>query len=205
MASQLRLTDSSREVFSNALAMDVSFKEGHAFAAGVLYDIRQCLVLDVFHGIYENDIPYVPGYFAFREVPFLLRIINRMKTTPDCILCDGHGVMHPRRAGLASQMGWLTGLPSAGVAKKHLYGRWTEPGPDKYAYSTVHDKEGGMLGYVFRNRAGAKPVFISPGDYISFEKSLETVKLVSGKYRIPEPLHLADRESKSLKKQFFGG
>ena len=50
------------------------------------------------------------------------------------------------------------------------------------------------------SRAGTRPVFVSPGDNISFEKTLDVVRMVSGRYRVPLPLHRVDRLSKETRK-----
>jgi deoxyribonuclease V len=66
--------------------------------------------------------PYVPGYLSFREAPAALAALAKLRTRPDLLLCDGQGLAHPRRFGLACHLGVLTGLPSIGVAKSLLIG-----------------------------------------------------------------------------------
>ncbi len=53
----------------------------------------------------------MPGLFAFRELPALLDAIGALRTVPDVLVADGHGIAHPRRFGLASHLGVATGLP----------------------------------------------------------------------------------------------
>jgi deoxyribonuclease V len=66
--------------------------------------------------------PYVPGLLSFREVPAVLEALQRLKRRPDVVLCDGQGIAHPRRFGVACHIGVLTGLPTIGVAKSRLIG-----------------------------------------------------------------------------------
>lgn len=69
--------------------------------------------------------PYISGFLAFREVQFLVDIINHIKTTcpkylPQVILVDGNGILHYREFGIACHLGVLTGIPTIGVAKTLL-------------------------------------------------------------------------------------
>ena len=66
-----------------------------------------------------TSFPYVPGLLSFREIPAVLEALALLKTRPDLLLCDGQGIAHPRRCGLASHTGLATGLPSIGVTTSH--------------------------------------------------------------------------------------
>lgn len=48
-------------------------------------------------------------------------------------VCDGQGIAHPRRFGIACHLGLLTDTPSIDVAKSRLFGEYTEPGAHKLA------------------------------------------------------------------------
>ncbi|XP_024055252.1 endonuclease V isoform X7 [Terrapene carolina triunguis] len=69
--------------------------------------------------------PYVAGYLAFREAPFLVEAAQRLQERepglrPQVLLVDGNGVLHHRGFGVACHLGVLTGLPCIGVAKNLL-------------------------------------------------------------------------------------
>ena len=66
--------------------------------------------------------PYVPGLLGFREVPAAMAALARLSRPPDLLMCDGHGIAHPRRCGLACHLGLVAGMPAIGVAKSRLIG-----------------------------------------------------------------------------------
>jgi deoxyribonuclease V len=138
----------------------------------------------------KSSFPYIPGILSFREIPVLLEALKQLKTWPDVILCDGQGTAHPRRMGLASHLGVLLGWPTIGCAKSRLVGKFSDMGQRKGSFSFLYHKDQ-VIGAAARTRAGVKPVFVSPGNRITLEKSLEIVFRCSPKYRIPEPIRRA--------------
>ena len=138
----------------------------------------------------ETDFPYVPGYLAFREVPALVKAWELFPVKPDITVIDGHGIAHPRRMGIATHFGIVTGQPSMGCAKNILCGKYEEPALHQHAYSTIiHRQEN--IGYAYRSKNKTAPVYISPGHLIGIQNSLEVIRQCTGKYRIPEPTRLA--------------
>jgi deoxyribonuclease V len=134
--------------------------------------------------------PYVPGLLSFRESPAGLSAWERLRTRPDCLLCDGHGYAHPRRFGFACHFGLLVGLPTIGCAKSVLVGEYREPGAKRGGVADlVHDGE--VVGAAARTRDGARPVFVSAGHRVSLRRAIETVLACSPMYRIPEPIRQA--------------
>jgi deoxyinosine 3'endonuclease (endonuclease V) len=70
-------------------------------------------------------LPYIATFLAFREVPFLVKLIEDLRSTnpsifPQIILVDGNGFLHPRGFGLACHLGVLTGVPTIGIGKTFL-------------------------------------------------------------------------------------
>jgi len=133
----------------------------------------------------KTTFPYVPGYLSFRELPAVLKAIELLTIKPDIYLCDGQGIAHPRRFGIACHLGVLLDAPTIGVAKSRLTGTYQEPGMEKGEYSLLYDKDE-KIGVVLRTRKNIKPLFISPGHRISIKTAMEITMACTTKYRLPE-------------------
>jgi deoxyribonuclease V len=151
--------------------------------------VDQSVVLD------RAAFGYVPGLFAFRELPALLAALDRLAAAPDLLICDGHGLAHPRRFGLACHLGVLTGLSSIGVGKTPLVGEWEQPGPTRGDWADLRDR-GEVVGRVLRTRDGVKPVFVSVGHRMSLDNACAQVLALTPLYRLPETTRLADQRSR---------
>ncbi|MGI5168232.1 deoxyribonuclease V [Spirillospora sp. CA-253888] len=139
--------------------------------------------------------PYVPGLFAFRELPALVEALRGLSTIPDLLVCDGYGVAHPRRFGLACHLGVLTGLPTLGVGKTAFVGEYEPPG-DRRGDSGPLVDGGEVVGRALRTRAGVKPVFVSVGHRIDLDTACRHVLALAPEYRLPETTRRADRLSR---------
>jgi len=139
----------------------------------------------------ETRFPYVPGYLAFREVPALLTAWKQMLQKPDVLVVDGHGIAHPRRMGIATHFGVLSGQRSMGCAKNLLYGHYQEPGLLKGDYSAIQGTGNEVIGFAYRSKNKTAPVYVSPGHLMGLQNTLETIRHCTGQYRIPEPTRLA--------------
>lgn len=173
-------------------AADVSFDRGS--------DVLFAAVVVVLAGTFEvvervglkapAVFPYVPGLLSFREAPALLEAFDRLKFRPDVVLCDGQGIAHPRRLGIASHLGLWLDLPTVGCAKSRLHGKYDEPGPDRGDRSPLVDKDE-VVGAVLRTRARVAPLFVSPGHRCDLESAVGLVMATTGKYRLPVPSRMA--------------
>ncbi|MET8257201.1 deoxyribonuclease V [Micromonospora sp. NPDC005205] len=174
--------------------LDVAYAEGGDLlaAAVTVLDARTLAVVDSAVGVGRPAFDYVPGLFAFRELPALLAALDRLTTIPDLLVCDGHGLAHPRRFGLACHLGVVTGLPAIGVAKTPLVGAWDPPSAERGGWSSLRDG-GEVVGRVLRTRDGVKPVFVSVGHRMSLENAAAQVLALTPRYRLPETTRTADR------------
>jgi deoxyribonuclease V len=177
--------------------LDISYAgdSDRAVAAAVTMDVAGSRVLDEVVVTVTTTFPYRPGLLAFREAPGLLAAIEGLRSPPDLLLCDGQGLAHPRRCGVACHLGVLTGLPAVGCAKNHLTGTHTDPGPHRGDRSPLLDG-GEVVGHALRTQDTVRPVFVSPGHLIGVDQATDLVLALSPTYRLPEPLRRADHLSR---------
>lgn len=176
-----------------AAGLDVAYAEGsdRLAAAVVVLDATTLVPVEERATAGTAAFPYVPGLFAFRELPALADALSALTIIPDLLVCDGHGLAHPRRFGLACHLGVLTGVPTIGVGKTPLVGRWDEPGPERGAWSELVDG-GEVVGRVLRTRRDVKPVFVSVGSGIDLDTATRHVLALTPAYRLPETTRAAD-------------
>lgn len=139
-----------------------------------------------------TTFPYIPGLLSFRELPAVLEALEQLPELPDLLLCDGQGIAHPRRFGIASHLGLLTDIPSIGVAKTRLCGTHEEPPHQRGAWTPLR-VEDEVIGAVLRTRPGVKPLYISPGHRISLATAIQYVMACCTRYRLPETTRHAHR------------
>ena len=141
------------------------------------------------------SFPYEPGLFAFRELPPLLTALEQLDRTPDVLVCDGHGLAHPRRFGLACHIGVLTGLPAFGVGKTRFVGEHEEPGRTRGSSAPLVDG-GETVGAVLRTQDDVKPVYVSVGHRIGLDHAIRLTLALAPRFRLPETTRLADQLSR---------
>ncbi len=162
-----------------------------ARAAIVVLEYPSLRPLDYTIARQPTTFPYVPGFLSFREAPAAVAAIKQLRVRPDLLICDGQGIAHPRRFGIACHLGLLTGIPAIGCAKSLLVGRHA-PVPDERGAFVPLIHRGEQIGVVLRTRAGTKPLFISVGHRISLDMAVEFVMSCTTKYRLPETTRAAD-------------
>lgn len=193
LRSQVRIVDDYGAPRRIA-GVDVGFEDSNRItrAAIAVLDYPSLNVLERSIARLPTSFPYVPGLLSFREAPAVLAAMEQLSRLPDMLLCDGQGIAHPRRLGIASHLGVLLDLPTIGVAKSRLVGTHDEPAVEKGAWKPLYDKQE-LIGCVLRSRSGVKPLYISPGHRIGFDAAREMVLACTTRFRLPETTRWAHR------------
>jgi deoxyribonuclease V len=188
------ITSASLRTVHHVAGIDIGFEnQGKTTRAAIavlsfpgLTLVEQQVVRD------KTRFPYVPGYLSFREVPAALKAFAKLRIIPDLLLCDGQGLAHPRRFGLACHLGLWTGLPSIGVAKSRLIGIHKEPASEKGSWQPLLDNEE-VIGAVLRTRTNVAPVFVSIGHKVDLPTAIDYTLRCTTQYRLPETTRWAHK------------
>jgi deoxyinosine 3'endonuclease (endonuclease V) len=207
--------------------VDISFVKSSATDACASLVVCSFPALEVVYARCERvslSAPYIPGYLAFREAPFLLQLLAQLQTSrpdlaPDLVMVDGNGVLHPNRFGLACHLGVLAGIPTVGVGKSlHCVDGLTREGVRDLARractrvgnsSTLVGDSGAVWGAVLRTsqpRSGEfSPLYVSVGHGLSLKSAVEVVRRCCPRHRVPEPIRQADLRSREWLRLSPGG
>jgi len=171
---------------------DISYNlyEPEFYAAFVVLKLPSLEIIAQSHAMARAPFPYIPGLLSFREIPALLEAWEALRIEPDVIVCDGQGIAHPRRLGIASHFGLMVDLPTIGCGKTLLCGHYDEPGPEAGDAAPLIDR-GETIGYALRTKSRTQPVFVSPGHRMDLPSARRILMACVGKYRIPEPTRQA--------------
>lgn len=141
--------------------------------------------------IADNQMPYIPGLLAFREVPALCKAWEQLPLKPQLLLVDGQGIAHPRGFGNAAHLGWTLQIATIGVAKSRLVGEHLPLGESFQDRQSLMYK-GKSIGWVLRSKLRCNPLYISPGNKVSVDQSLYWTRHCLDGYRLPKPTRFAD-------------
>ncbi len=206
--AQMRLVPDRTE-YHTVGGVDLSYAGTQGVAAYVRCELDSLKVLDTQTLAQEVRFPYIPSYLAFRELPVMLALLQKLKdqnSLAEITFVDGTGTLHHRQAGIASQLGVVLDIPTIGITKSLLHG---EPERD---LKTLAPREicyiriaGERAGAALRPTEDAEPFFISPGHRIDLETALElTIRALTSESTLPEPIqhaHNASRHAAQALKQ----
>lgn len=188
---ELRMPLPLRQVRLLAGADAAFSRDGACVIAGVVvWDRRLRTVVESRLAIRPVRFPYVPGLLSFREMPALLAALRAVRSEPQVFLCDGQGLAHPRRFGLACHLGLWLKRTTVGCAKSRLCGEFVEPGLCRGEHSRL-TLDGRQVGDVLRTRDRVRPIFVSPGHLCDFRAARELSLMGVTEFRLPEPTRLA--------------
>mmetsp|Transcript_90653 Transcript_90653/g.157114 ORF Transcript_90653/g.157114 Transcript_90653/m.157114 type:complete len:295 (-) Transcript_90653:5-889(-) len=200
--------------------VDLSFVKGddvNACAALVVLEYPSLKVVYEDYQMVQLTVPYLAGYLAFREVPFLLQSLENLRSSqpmlmPQILIVDGNGILHPRGVGLASHLGVLCSIPTIGVAKTFLHvdgmtkndiNEQCKPHLLKaHDWHPLQGASGRIWGAALRStNDSTNPIFVTVGSGICLSTALRVV-CACIRHRIPEPVRWADLNSREYLRQW---
>jgi deoxyribonuclease V len=201
LAGRVVLKDCLPNPVRSVAGVDVSYeKHGDLFFAGVVVlSLPDFKVIEEASASSRVSFPYIPGLLSFRELPVVLDAFRRLRTVPEAVMVDGHGIAHPRRLGIASHLGLWLGLPTIGCAKSRLCGEHHEPGRKRGDLVPLL-LDGVQVGVVLTTRDNVKPLYISPGHKTDIIGAANLVLACGSRCRMPEPTRLAHHLTNRLRK-----
>jgi deoxyinosine 3'endonuclease (endonuclease V) len=162
--------------------VDVAYSRNDAYCSAVVMG-RDFKLIESVDTETTATHPYVSGLLMLREAGPILHALQMLKSDYDLLLVDGHGLLHPRKCGLACYVGVTLDRSTIGVAKSRLCGTVR---PDGFV-----EMDDEILGYAF-----SKKLYVSAGHRISLKTAIAIVKELG-----TEPLRLADINSKMQKRR----
>jgi deoxyribonuclease V len=201
--TQLRLSE--RIIFKDMLpkkiqfiaGVDVSYASKVSIGVVAVLDYDSLKLVESQTAFCRTSFPYIPTLLSFREIPPTILSIRKLRTEPDVFLVDGQGFAHPYRCGFATHLGLVIGKPTIGVAKSRLFGE-AEKTTGGVAF-LKHKSE--VVGAVISTKQGRQPLYVSVGNMVSLETSIEIVKHCTRNTRIPEPILKAHEIATSEKRK----
>jgi deoxyribonuclease V len=167
----------------------------------LVYSFPELIEIERSSAIVRVVFPYIPGLLAFREGPAIIGTLKQLKQKPDILMVDGQGIAHPRGCGIASHVGVILDIPTIGVAKTRLYGKFDEPGEMRGDWTELSSHSGESIGAVLRTKNNTRPVFVSIGHKIDLKTSIRVTLRCANGFRIPEPTRQADIFVTQLKRK----
>ncbi len=194
LRNQVTRSDKLKEPVQYVAGVDMGFESNGTIsrAAVAVLSFPDLQVIETSLAYRPTSFPYIPGFLSFREIPAVLDALEKIQITPDIILCDGQGIAHPRRLGIASHLGVILDMPTIGVAKSLLIGKHDQLPDTKGSWQPLIHK-GETIGAVLRTRQGVKPLYVSIGHRISLNTAIDYVLSCTPKYRLPETTRIADK------------
>ena len=169
--------------------VDVSYRGNKAFSCAVVVERKSLAEVESAYNESTVENPYIPGLLFLRESEAILAVLEKLHDY-DLLMVDGHGLLHPRKFGIACYIGVKIDRPTIGVGKSLLCGIVVQKNN-----SQIVLLDGKKLGIVLK--PNSKPIYVSIGHKVSLRTASKIVKEVT-KFRIPEPLRLADINSRKM-------
>jgi deoxyribonuclease V len=201
LAHEVVREDKFKEPVETVAGIDLGYdaRTDTCRAVVVVLKFPELELVESAEAILPIQFPYVPGLLSFRETPVAIKALEKLENAPDLIICDGQGVAHPRRFGIACHIGLIADVPTIGAAKSILVGNFENL--DERRGSTadlLHRNE--KIGVALRTKDKVQPIYVSVGHRVGLETAIDFVLRCAPKYRLPETTRLADKMASYRKK-----
>ena len=171
----------------------------YAVCCIVVVDIATREVIEKKHFSDRIEVPYIPGFLAFRELPLILKTAKLLETKLDIFVFDGNGYLHPRHMGIATHASFYLDKPTFGVAKSYYrvdkQTDYVEPENEAGSFTDIIIG-GEVYGRALRTHRDVRPVFVSVGNHMTLDTVCAlALKLTDKDSHVPVPTRLADLET----------
>lgn len=162
------------------------------FSIGLLYDLDTNTYKE--HWIsaaFPVSHKYIPSFLSLRRKIPVVAAVNHYEKKFDVVMLEGAGRQHPRKYGLACEIGVEVNISVLGIVKHSLWGEIDYSDFtvfSDYKSFPVYDGDD-KIAYFVRKNNNKNGIFISVGNNISLDSALKIIIPILI-YRIPEPLRL---------------
>ncbi len=202
LAQKVELADRLPDPVRLVAGVDAAYETDgdRMFAVAVLFDADTLAPLETVEAEGVSPFPYVPGLLSFREIPILQTALAKLSQRPDLIVCDGQGVAHPNRLGLASHLGVVFDVPTIGCAKTRFVGDHGPVGNSRGDFAPLM-LDGDEVGSALRTQDGVNVLYVSPGHRVSHATARDWVLKLAPNFRLPETTRAADHAVNALRQR----
>ncbi len=194
LSKKVRLEDVNTDIKYIA-GLDAAYYRDIGVCCSVLFNLKYSMPVEISYAIAKVN-RYIPGYFSLREYNLSLKALKRLFIKPDLIIVNACGINHPRKCGLASQIGLSTNTPTIGVTKNSLAGEVEHSEVMRHGELWIYTIKfkGETVGFIIYR--GKEKIVVSPGHLITLDSALKiTLDLIENRL-MPKPLALAHKLSK---------
>ncbi|MBO8181020.1 MAG: endonuclease V [Archaeoglobus sp.] len=181
------------------VGVDQAFIDDKIISCAVKLRLPELEVVDKSVKTEKVSFPYIPTFLMFREGEPAVNAVKDLVDERTAIMVDGSGIAHPRRCGLATYIALKLRKPTVGITKKRLFGEVVKLSEE---LAKIVDGEE-VIGFALKTCKRCNPIYISPGSFISPESALKLVQECLKGYKLPEPVRIADKMTKEVKRELW--
>lgn len=170
-----------------------TLKNKELIAGIAILDEEMKLVEDKY-SIKQAKFPYIPGFRAYRELPLMISVLEKIEEQPDIIFILGQGISHPLGLGIASHLGVSINKPTIGIAQSLIIGK--EKDEDVILNKKIIAKK-------LQTKKESRPIYVSPGHMITLKTAVEvTRRCLKEPHKLPEPIVFARKTLARVSEEF---